>query len=111
MKPPCELIVKKFLPNIRAIIVKELVKNYEMKQIDVSNTLGITQASVSQYITSSRGDDNELLKKFPELNIYAKEYAKKVIDGRISSFNETMCEICTRVRNNPKFFEILNSKK
>ena len=110
MRPPCETIVTKYLPNIRSIIVKELVNNYGMKQIDVSKILEITQASVSQYMSSSRGEDNELLKNFPELKLYASECAYKIAKGEIKCFVETLCEICSKIRENPKFFEQINNK-
>jgi hypothetical protein len=41
MKPPCEVIVRKILPTLRASLVKVLV-NEGMQQKEVASILGIT---------------------------------------------------------------------
>jgi predicted transcriptional regulator len=103
MKPPCELVVSKFLPVIRASIVKVLINEYKMKQLDVSNLLGMTQGSVSQYVTSIRAGDERLLELFPEIQIYARELAKKIVQGEIKCNPTTLCNFCNSIRNNGKF--------
>lgn len=104
MKPPCEIIVTKILPHVRANIVKILVKEYKMKQIEVSERLGITQASVSQYITSTRGDDKELMVLFPETLEYAQGIAEKIAEGEEMDLQVALlCDMCTKLRENSKF--------
>jgi predicted transcriptional regulator len=103
MKPPCELIVTRVLPTIRAAIVKTLIEDYKMKQLEISNLLGISQSAVSQYYTSARGVDKNLIKTFPEIEKYAKEVAKKVVKGKIVSSQIILCEPCMNIRKKEKF--------
>jgi predicted transcriptional regulator len=75
-----------------------------MKQIEVSEKLGITQASVSQYISSTRGDDQELRELFPETHEYAREIARKIIEGEdIDLQLALLCDMCNKIRENSKF--------
>ncbi len=54
MKFPCEIIVWAVLPSIRAAVAEELIKK-GLSQNEISKTLGITQADVSQYTSKKRG--------------------------------------------------------
>jgi predicted transcriptional regulator len=94
------------LPHIRASIVKTLIHDYNMKQIDVARTLGITQASVSQYLSSTRGEDEEFQKLFPELDDYAKSIAERIASGE-GKVNQMalLCEACSSIRDDGKFCE------
>ena len=104
MKPPCEIIVNRMLPHIRAEIVRILVNDYSMKQIDVARRLGITQASVSQYISSVRGGDDFLHEMFPEIKEYTQSIAEKIAlgenkEGQIA----LLCQICEHIREKENF--------
>lgn len=104
MKPPCEIIVNKMLPHIRANMVRILIHDYNMKQIEVSQKLGITQASVSQYLASVRGRDDAFLKAFPEMENYAKTLAEKVASGENKEGQLViLCELCTQIRGKENF--------
>jgi predicted transcriptional regulator len=104
MKPPCEIVVNKMLPHIRANIVRTLIQDYNMKQIEVSKRLGITQASVSQYLSSTRGGDNELQNLFPEMEDYAKVIAKRIASGENKEMQlALLCEVCSKIREEKKF--------
>lgn len=107
MKPPCELAVKEFLPSLRAAIVRELSEVYHMKQIDIADALGITQASVSQYLNDERAKEN----RFTVIKGFTK--AVKEIAGNIAAQNATkaavlhsMCEVCSQVRSSKEFCQI-----
>lgn len=106
MKPPCEIVVTKMLPHIRASIVKTLIFDYNMKQIDVAKALGITQASVSQYLSSTRGGDLEFKSLFPELDNHAKIIAEKIAlgEGKANQM-ALLCEMCSNMRDDGKFCE------
>ncbi len=52
-----------------------------MKQIQVARALGLTQAAVSHYNTKSRGLDQDLLKRFPEIDGFVVLLAEKIHDG------------------------------
>jgi predicted transcriptional regulator len=104
MRPPCELVVNRLLPHIRADIVKILTKDYHMKQIEVSKRLGITQASVSQYLSSSRGGDREFHKMFPEMKEHAKEIAKRIAQGDAKDVQVALiCSMCSKIREGERF--------
>ncbi|UCH88611.1 MAG: ArsR family transcriptional regulator, partial [Thermoplasmata archaeon] len=81
MKPPCEIIVTKILPSLRAAIVKVLIEEYHMKQTEISEILGISQSAISQYITSTRGADEKFYSLFPEISTYAKTVADQIVEG------------------------------
>ena len=107
MKPPCELAVKEFLPSLRAAIVRELSEEYHMKQIDIAEVLGITQASVSQYLNDERAKENRftVIKGFTQ--------AVKKIAGTIALQNVSkaavlhlMCEVCSQVRSSEEFCHV-----
>jgi len=55
MKLPCEIAVWYCVPMIKSELAKELVKNRGMKQGQVAELLGVTQAAVSQYVSKRRG--------------------------------------------------------
>ena len=103
MKPPCEMIVTKVLPSIRAAIVKVLLDDYNMKQTDISELLGISQSAVSQYYTSARAGDDRLYSVFPEISKYAKDVADKVVKGKMKNIDISLCEPCEIIRKNKQF--------
>jgi predicted transcriptional regulator len=104
MRPPCEIVVNKILPHIRADIVKILTQEYNLKQIEVSKRLGITQASVSQYLSSSRGGDKEFHNLFPEMENHAKAMAEQIANGEGKDAQVALlCDMCTKMREEEKF--------
>jgi len=100
MYTPCEVAVKTVLPNIRALIVKELSENYHMRQADVAKLLGISQPAVSMYIRKNRGIaiDLEKEKDVHERIIWLSE---RIFDGSITQeeYISKVCEICKLVRS------------
>lgn len=105
MKQPCEIVVTKIIPQIRAVVAKTLISKYEMRQKDVSEKLGITPAAVSQYLSSTRGGDETLLKMFPEIKEKAEKIAGNITIGEANGADivSLMCEICINLRKNPNF--------
>lgn len=81
MLQPQEVVVAKLLPTIRARLAQELLRKYDMKQVDVAKALGITQAAVSHYNTKSRGVDQEILRRFPEISGFVDGLAAKIHVG------------------------------
>lgn len=55
MKLPCEIASNSVVPAIRALLARELLETYEMKQTEVAGLLGITQTAVSKYTHRVRG--------------------------------------------------------
>ncbi len=52
MHPPCELMVDTFLPSMRAMVARKL-KEDGLSQGRIAGLLGLTQASVSSYLSKS----------------------------------------------------------
>lgn len=97
---PCEVVVKTILPNIRALIAKELLEKHHLKQTDIAKTLGISQSAVSMYIRRYRGaslnlkEDSEVYEKIVWLS-------EKFFEGNLSQMEliSKVCEICRLVRS------------
>lgn len=97
MKPPCEVVVKKILPAVRTIVVKDLNERYELNQTQIAEQLGITQPAVSQYLKAARGDrklKNNLKKTglLTKLRDLSKEIAEN--GGQKTQIIGKYCNIC-----------------
>lgn len=97
MKPPCEIVVKKILPAIRSILVKDLTKRHELSQTQIAEQLGITQPAVSQYLRSARGASN-LVEGLKECGMYSdlKKLSDNIANGNAkkTQIAKEYCEIC-----------------
>lgn len=102
MYTPFEVIVKSILPAIRSILVRELSQTYGYKQIDIAKALHITQASVSYYISQSRGKYIDEIYKYPDVMNKIKTLAKKIVNDKpskeevIKDLNEIVIYFITR---------------
>ena len=104
MKTPCELVVGKILPSLRACVVKELSGKYHMKQSDIAKKLGITQASVSQYLSSSRAGSAKVTETFPKIKTYADDIAKRIVRGEDKyEWYSVLCIACKDIRSDDEF--------
>jgi len=104
MKTPCELVVGKILPTLRASVVKELSGKYHMKQSDIAKKLGITQASVSQYLSATRAGGTKVTESFPKIKIYANEIANRIVAGENKyEWYGVLCKACQDIRSDDEF--------
>ncbi|HYM39403.1 MAG TPA: transcriptional regulator [Thermoplasmata archaeon] len=104
MQQPQEVIVAKLLPTIRARLAKELLRTYGMKQVDVARSMGITQAAVSHYNTQSRGVDQDMLRRFPEIKAFVDKLAGRIADGMsMSQQISTINEFCSGLMQTARF--------
>ncbi|MCX8188673.1 MAG: transcriptional regulator [Nitrososphaeria archaeon] len=100
MLVPCEVAVKTILPNIRAIIAKELSEKHHLKQTDIAKILRISQSAVSMYVRRYRGislnleNDKEVYEKIVWLS-------EKIFEGSLNQMEtiSKVCEICRLVRS------------
>jgi len=81
MLQPSEVTAAKLLPTIRARLAHELLEVHKMKQVRVAHALGITQAAVSHYNTKSRGLDDDLMRRFPEIDGFCEDLARRIAVG------------------------------
>lgn len=105
MKPPCEIIVNKVIPQIRAAVVSALITEYKMTQTEISKKLGITQASVSQYLSYARGRDKAVLELFPEIKTRALKIARYISEreSKKPTVLHLICKLCTDLRKTLRF--------
>jgi predicted transcriptional regulator len=102
MRPPCELVVQHVLPAFRSLVARELVENYHLSQTAVAERIGTTQATVSLYLDSKRGD--KIMKQLvnaPAIRKVAHEVAEGIATRKYS-FTDSMtkfCELCVALRN------------
>ena len=66
---PAEIDSKSLIPALRAILAKDLAKNYNIREDQISRMLGVTQAAVSNYIRGIRGDPNLIEKLLQEKQV------------------------------------------
>lgn len=98
MKPPCEVVVKRVLPAIRAMLVEDLAQRHELNQTEIAERLGITQPAVSQYLSSSRGTGGVggILKE-KGLDKDLREFSDLIAsrDASRSQIIKKYCELCS----------------
>lgn len=100
MKPHCVIMVKYVLPALRAQIALDLLdRGYRVK--DIAELLGLTQAAVSQYLRSKRGQKGlEIIKKSDRAMRVVKELVDELVAGRVTIEDEVdyLCRICDVLR-------------
>jgi predicted transcriptional regulator len=107
MKTPCELVVGKIMPAMRSSVVKELSNKYHMKQADIARRLGITQASVSQYLSSTRAAGTKMIESFPEIKTYSNEISKRIAAGETRfEWSSVLCKACKEIREKEAFCKL-----
>ncbi len=103
MKNPCEMIARYILPAFRSLIAKGLIDDHGFTQVAAAAKLGTTQASISYYISSKRGEKYiNLLKN----NQHVQKKINEIIEGLVTtSFSSeevtgTLCDLCIFLRDN-----------
>ncbi|MFX1520249.1 MAG: thiamine-phosphate synthase family protein [Promethearchaeota archaeon] len=87
MRPPCEVVVKKYLPRLRRLVAQEMIKK-GLTQEEVAVKMGLTQAAVSKYVS-----DTQLRETDASFEDIAKNLARSIILSDISA-NEIILELC-----------------
>jgi hypothetical protein len=89
-KTPCEIAFWYILPSIRRELVKSMIKE-GYKRKNIAKTLGISEASVSYYLKSKRGNKYKFNKK--ELAEIEK-VARNLVKNKNNLTLET-CKLCS----------------
>ena len=66
---PAEIESKSLIPALRAILAKDLVKKHKIREDEISQMLGVTQAAISNYIRGIRGDPKLIQKLLEEKQV------------------------------------------
>ncbi len=96
----CEKFVNEYIPAVKASIAHILYNEYDLKQVEISNILDITQPAVSQYIRGTRGKSRDFPKSMDEAidevsqKIYDLHEADDLTDDKV---DDMMCEICRSI--------------
>jgi predicted transcriptional regulator len=85
----CDVMVRKYLPAMRAEMVVRLVYREGISQSDAAKKLGVSRAAVSQYLSGKRGDMKVEIS--PELDILIDQWALAITG---SDAGITLCDIC-----------------
>jgi predicted fused transcriptional regulator/phosphomethylpyrimidine kinase/predicted transcriptional regulator len=99
MRPPCEIVYKRLLPILRALVAQQLVE-LGWTQEQIAKRLGITQAAVSNYLGILKRSEGQELLSTPKVLESAKRIASKIdesgltIQGQISE----VCDLCISLR-------------
>ena len=80
---PQEIEVWYVLPALKRELCKELVSGERLSQKEIALKLGITEASVSQYLHSKRATRVQFSERFME---EIKQVCKKIVSGEMTSF-------------------------
>ncbi len=92
MRPPCEIVVQKILPAIRAELARIMLEG-GLPQQQVANKLGLSKAAVSQYLSAKRGQDVSFP---PEIEDKINELARSLA-GNLAP-NDSVSGLCTVCR-------------
>lgn len=101
MRPPCETVVRFVLPAFRSLVAKELVEKYDFSQVDVAKKLGTTQAAISQYISSKRGEKQlKQLESLPLIRSVVSKVASGIATSELATIDtiEIFCSLCEALR-------------
>jgi len=106
MSPKCEDVAQYLLPIFRSLVAKKLIEEYGFTQVEVAESLGTTQAAISQYITSKRGRTGvgKFKESLPKIQVLASKTAKKIVAGKVRN-DEAMssfCKICRSLQEEKK---------
>jgi len=101
MRPPCESVVKLVLPAFRSLIAKELIEKYNFSQVNAAKKLGTTQAAISYYLYSKRGEKRmKELEAIPYVQSMTNQVASGIATQSLSPFEAMLkfCELCKILR-------------
>jgi predicted transcriptional regulator len=91
---PQEIEVWYLIPALRREFAKIFIKDYKLSQKKSAELLGITEAAISQYLNSKRGNEIKFSKK--EMDII-KESAKKIVKDK-ENIMRVLYELCIQFR-------------
>lgn len=103
MRPACEVVAQYVLPAFRSIVAKTLIEEHNFSQVATAKELGVTQASISQYLYSKRGEKIiKQLEKVPSVQSAAKDIARNIAAGKFTPIDsmQVFCRLCIDLRDN-----------
>lgn len=97
MKPPCEYVIKSYLPQLRARIVRELVEEHGWSITSAARALGISSTAATKYKRIIAMSSSYYVRG---LDKFSKNLTEKILRNEItpSSFIEEVCLKCMEER-------------
>lgn len=102
LRPPCEVVVRSVLPAFRSMVARRLIENFNFSQVAAAKKLGTTQASVSHYLYSKRGEKMvKQLEDSPAVQAIVEEIAEGIAADKISPLDAMLhfCKLCEALRS------------
>lgn len=102
MRPPCEIVVRSILPAFRSLVARSLVENFNFSQVAAAKKLGTTQASISHYLYSKRGEKMvKQLEASSSVKAIVSEIAEGIAADKITPFDAMLqfCKLCESLRS------------
>ena len=102
MSASCESVARYLLPLYRSHVAKELTEKYNYTQVQAAKRLGTTQAAISQYIRSKRGQKG--IPNYAEINPLVQEAAAKIARRMTRTeisqkqFRASFCKLCKNLQ-------------
>ena len=96
IRPPCEVMVLKVLPAIRAELTRIMIQDFDVQQQTVAHRLGVSKAAISQYLSSKRGADTDFSEEVKEEITNLANALNKSEDT--SELVEDFCNICKKIQ-------------
>jgi len=90
------------LPAFRSLVAKELVNRYHFSQRAAAEKLGTTQASISHYLYSKRGNKRmKQLESVASIRSVVSEVAEGIATEKLAPIDSLLkfCQLCTALRN------------
>lgn len=99
MSVPCEVAVKCVLPVVRAMLAKELMTKYQLKQTKVAEMLRVSQPAISLYCRKIRGRAINL-ENDEGIGNLVRNVAAALAENKLSRRDliPKYCEICKTIR-------------
>ena len=99
MLMPCEIVIKEFLPAMRAGVTKILSEKYNFTQADIASQLGLTQAAVSKYLSGDYSNEIKIVQKVSDIQKMAESTAHMIAEKNASKLQvvNSICNSCQSV--------------
>ena len=93
--------MRSVLPAFRSLVARSLIDDFHFSQVAAAKKLGTTQASVSHYLYSKRGEKMvKQLEASPSVRAIVNEIAEGIAADKISPFDAMLhfCKLCEALR-------------
>lgn len=108
---PCEVGVKTVLPAIKALMARDIVENYGMKEKQVAEILGLSQSAISRYTTKNRGNIL-ILENEPEVQKIVSQMTTFLIcePNKKKEIFQLFCTACITIRKKGLMCELCKER-